>query len=111
MMMGIIGMTYAVAAVIGPLLRGACTNSVSWRWCFYINLPIGGVAAVTIVFFFDIPAAAAPPQILLMKKLLHIDPVGISLAMASITCFIFALQYGSISHPWNSSVVIGLRQS
>jgi MFS family permease len=108
MMMGIIGMTYCIAAVLGPILGGALTDRATWRWCFYINLPIGGVAAIAVFFFFHLPAAAAPPQIPWTRKLLHIDPVGVALTMGSITCFILALQYGGNSHPWNSGVVIGL---
>ncbi|CAG9948466.1 unnamed protein product, partial [Clonostachys rosea f. rosea IK726] len=108
LMMGVIGMTYCLSAVLGPLLGGAFTESVTWRWCFYINLPIGGLAAAAVVFFFHLPAAAAPPPATWKERLLHIDPVGVVLVMGAITCFILGLQYGGITHPWNSSVVIGL---
>jgi MFS transporter, DHA2 family, glioxin efflux transporter len=108
MMMGIVGMTYAIAAVLGPILGGVFSDRVTWRWCFYINLPIGGAAALAVFFFFHLPAAVAPPRVSWKTKLLHVDPVGIALVMGSITCFILALQYAGSSHPWNSSVVIGL---
>jgi len=108
MMLGVIGMTYATAAVLGPIVGGGFSNGITWRWCFYINLPIGGVAALAVFFFFHLPVAAKPPKTSWTKKLLHIDPVGIALAMGAITCFILALQYGGNTHPWHSSVVVGL---
>lgn len=60
------------------------------------------------LFFFHLPAAAKPPQLVWWKKLLQTDPVGLALAMGSITCFILALQYAGSSHAWSSGTVIGL---
>jgi MFS transporter, DHA2 family, glioxin efflux transporter len=108
LMMGIVGMTYCIAAVLGPLLGGAFTEGASWRWCFYINLPIGGIALVATWFLLDLPAAAKPPSVSLKEKLLHTDPIGVSLVMGGITCLILALQYGGTRYAWSSSVVIGL---
>ncbi|KAK1761599.1 major facilitator superfamily domain-containing protein [Echria macrotheca] len=106
--MGMIGMTYTISAVLGPILGGVFTDRVTWRWCFYINLPIGAAAALAVFIFFQLPESLKPPKIPLGQKLLHVDPVGIVLVMGAITCFILALQYGGDTHPWNSSVVIGL---
>lgn len=75
---------------------------------FYINLPVGGVAATAILFFFHTPARASPAKATLREKFLQMDPVGTTLLVCAIITCILPLQYGGQTKPWNSSTVIGL---
>ncbi|KZT52961.1 MFS general substrate transporter [Calocera cornea HHB12733] len=105
---GLLGAVYGVASVVGPLLGGVFTDSLTWRWCFYINLPIGGFAAAIILLFFTTPAAAQPVAASGLEKLLQMDPAGTFLIMAAVVCYLLALQWGGVTLPWSDPRSFGL---
>ncbi|KAK7697027.1 hypothetical protein SLS64_013983 [Diaporthe eres] len=109
---GLINTVYSLASVLGPILGGAFTQRSTWRWCFYVNLPVAAVSAAVILFLFHPPpptiSARRSRALPLREKLSHLDPVGILLVLASLVCFTRAVEVAGIHRPWSSGEVIGL---
>ncbi|KAF7852947.1 hypothetical protein EAF04_010824 [Stromatinia cepivora] len=101
---GVIGGVWAVAAAAGPAIGGALTEKVSWRWCFYINLPLDGLAFLIILFFLDLKSPRTP----LLEGLQAIDWVGSILVIGGTLMFLFGLENGGVAAPWGSAEVICL---
>ncbi|CAH0044660.1 unnamed protein product [Clonostachys solani] len=107
MYQGLFGAVFGISSILGPLLGGAFTSNVTWRWCFYINLPVGGVAMVVVFFLMKIPDRDST-KIPTKEKLLQLDVYGSALVIAACVCLVLALQWGGVTYPWNNSRMIAL---
>ncbi len=96
---GLFGAVFGVTSVLGPLLGGLFVDNLTWRWVFYINLPIGVVALAVI---------AAVLHIGENKRQHTIDYLGTLLIASVATCFVLMTSLGGTTWPWSSWQVIGL---
>lgn len=101
---GILGGVWAVASGVGPILGGLFTEKVSWRWCFYINLPLDGLAFVMLVLFLELETPKTP----IVAGLKSIDWVGVLLIIGGVVMFLFGMESGGQTHPWGSAYTICL---
>ncbi|KAK8117396.1 uncharacterized protein PG998_005677 [Apiospora kogelbergensis] len=104
---GTINSTFAIASIVGPVLGGALTEYITWRWCFYINLPIGGFAGLVCAVLLRLQPAQTE-RAPLAKKLKGLDGLGFLLFAAALTMLLFAFQWGGVRYAWKSATVIGL---
>ncbi len=99
---GYLGAVFAVASVAGPLLGGFFVDNLTWRWVFYINVPIGIAAFVITSSVLRLPFARQDHEI---------DYVGAALLVAGVSTLLLGLVWGGREYPWGSPVIVGLLAS
>jgi EmrB/QacA subfamily drug resistance transporter len=96
---GYVASVFAVASVAGPLIGGFLVDSLSWRWVFYVNVPVGIAALVITSSALRLPA----------RRYGHsIDYLGAALLVGGITSLILLTVWGGNEYPWGSGTIIGL---
>ncbi|WP_399101193.1 MDR family MFS transporter [Streptomyces sp. 11x1] len=96
---GLFGAVFGATSVLGPLLGGLFTEHLSWRWVFYVNLPVGAVALVVIAAVLRIPRRSERHVI---------DYLGTFLIASVATCLVLVASLGGTTWDWNSPQIIGL---
>jgi EmrB/QacA subfamily drug resistance transporter len=97
--MGLIGAVFAVASVAGPLLGGFLVDSLSWRWVFYVNVPIGAFAIAIVVLRLHLPSHHTRHKI---------DYLGTALLSGGVGALILLTTWGGNQYPWASPEILGL---
>ncbi len=93
------GGVFAISSVAGPLLGGYFTDSLSWRWVFYVNLPLGIIALAAIATRLHLPVKRGDHKI---------DYIGAGLLTLASVPIILGTVWGGVTYPWSSATILGL---
>ncbi len=99
---GYFGAVFGVSSIAGRLLGGFITDALSWRWIFYVNLPIGALALAFFIFGFQRPRRVVSHRI---------DYAGATLLTAATVALLLALTWGGVQYAWSSPLITGLAAS
>lgn len=94
-----IGAVFGLSSVVGPLLGGWFTDGIGWRWCFWINLPVGALALAIGAYALRVPRRAVK---------VVFDYVGFALMAAAVTCTVLVTTWGGTQYSWSDPLIIGM---
>jgi EmrB/QacA subfamily drug resistance transporter len=96
---GYLGSVFGVSAVAGPLIGGFFTDHLTWRWVFYINIPVGIAALIITSVILRLP---------FHKLSHHVDYLGAALMVSGISALLLLTSWGGVEYAWDSPTIIGL---
>lgn len=107
-LLGLLSGSRGLATTFGPLIGGVLTEKVSWRWNFYINLPIGAVIQIAFFFLVHPPKRDHEAFTSWTEFLKTLDLFGLVALLPSIVCLLLALQWGGLKYAWQDARVVVL---
>ena len=105
---GIFVSVLALALIIGPAIGGAITDHASWRWVFYVNVPVGVLALFVLILWLPSAISVRSTAHRGWAAVRRIDFPGALAAAAATVCLLLALTWGGTTYPWNSAQVVGI---
>ncbi|KAK4154478.1 vacuolar basic amino acid transporter 5 [Chaetomidium leptoderma] len=102
--LAITSIVWAIASAVGPVVGGIFTTTLTWRWCFWINLPIGGLVFAVLLLYLKVPTPNTP----ILAGLKAIDWAGSVLIVGGALMVLLGLDFGGVTYPWSSATTTSL---
>ncbi|KAF3057186.1 putative HC-toxin efflux carrier TOXA [Daldinia childiae] len=103
----VVGLMFGVGATVGPLIGGVFTDLVTWRWCFWINLPVGAVTIIVMILVYH-PQPRTVSKEKITQRLISLDLIGNVILLGASVMLFLALEYTLTGADWASAEIIGL---